>query len=332
MPKPDLQPHHAEAIAREYFGRETRAKPLTGYAEQNFALRSENGERYLLKIAPPDVDMERFLLQVAVLRYLGERDVSVPSAQVVAALHGQDSIRTGTRDYPVFMLTWLRGELLAKSPAVDRNLLEELGRITGRLHRALEGFAHPGLDRHLAWDLRHTLTAREHLPLMDDPERRGLATDCLDRFEQQVMPVMDDLPQGVIHGDLNDYNILVDDNRIAGIIDFGDMAFSARVFDVAIAAAYAMFHTEDPVDAAAQVFRGYTAESSLSRQELALGPDLIGARLAFSVIMSNLARRDRPDDPYVSVSEQAATKTLALLHDGARDVLHDTLQGMEPKP
>lgn len=53
-------------------------------------------------------------------------------------------------------------------------------------------------------------------------------------------PVSASLPQQVIQNDANDHNIVVDatGDKVAGIIDFGDMVRTSRVNELAICIAY----------------------------------------------------------------------------------------------
>jgi len=57
----------------------------------------------------------------------------------------------------------------------------------------------------------------------------------------------------VIHSDANDHNLLVRDGQVTGLIDFGDMVYSALAADPAIAAAYAMLDKSKPLEAASQL-------------------------------------------------------------------------------
>ena len=65
------------------------------------------------------------------------------------------------------------------------------------------------------------------------------------------------LRHGVIHGDANDHNVLVRQGRVAGLIDFGDLVYSAVVCDLAIAVAYAMLAKPQPLDVAGAIVRAY---------------------------------------------------------------------------
>ena len=59
----------------------------------------------------------------------------------------------------------------------------------------------------------------------------------------------------VVHGEANDHNVLVRAGRVVGLLDFGDMVYSAVVCDLAIALAYALLDQPDPVAAAAPIIR-----------------------------------------------------------------------------
>ena len=63
----------------------------------------------------------------------------------------------------------------------------------------------------------------------------------LEGFERHAVPLLRGLRRQVIHNDFNPHNVLadaVDDTRIAGVIDFGDMVHAPLVQDLATACAY----------------------------------------------------------------------------------------------
>ena len=100
---------------------------------------------------------------------------------------------------------------------------------------ALRGFFHPAAGRKLLWDLRHALELRSHVGAIGDPAARRLVEGVLDRYEEHVVPRWPSLREQVVHGDLNLENVLLDERgRIAGIVDFGDIAFTAQVADFAV--------------------------------------------------------------------------------------------------
>ena len=68
--------------------------------------------------------------------------------------------------------------------------------------------------------------------------------------------------------------------------DFGDMVESWRVVEPVIAATYAMLEQSAPLSRAADVIRGYHAETALTETEIALCLDFICMRLCTSVCIN----------------------------------------------
>ena len=119
------------------------------------------------------------------------------------------------------------------------------------------------------------------------------------------------LPSVAIHNDVNDYNVLVTPSlkaepEISGLIDFGDMAASPRVCEIAIAAAYVVLGQDKPEAVLAALVSGYHAEHPLTAVEIDLIWPLLRSRLAVSVVNSTLEANDNPDDPYVTISQAPA--------------------------
>jgi Ser/Thr protein kinase RdoA (MazF antagonist) len=120
----------------------------------------------------------------------------------------------------------------------------------------------------------------------------------------------------VIHGDANDYNLLVDPQSmtVTGLIDFGDMIYSYTVGDLAIAIAYVILDKTDPHAAAAEIVRGYRSEFALLDEELeALWP-LVRLRLAMSVCMAAHQLRQQPENKYLQISQQAIEENLPRIY------------------
>jgi Ser/Thr protein kinase RdoA (MazF antagonist) len=73
----------------------------------------------------------------------------------------------------------------------------------------------------------------------------------------RVLPIADTLRKSIIHNDGNDHNIIVDDNTVMGIIDFGDAVKTCTINEIAIACAYAMLDKTDPIAMGCEILRGY---------------------------------------------------------------------------
>ena len=100
---------------------------------------------------------------------------------------------------------------------------------------------------------------------------------------------------------------------MTGLVDFGDVVFSYTVADLAVAAAYAMLHTRDPLAAAAHVVAGYRTAYTLKDDELAVLFPLITLRLCLSAVLAAHQRAQEPDNAYLSISETPVWDVLERL-------------------
>jgi Ser/Thr protein kinase RdoA (MazF antagonist) len=224
------------------------------------------------------------------------------------------------------LISFLPGTLLAKVAAHPPCLLRRLGAALGRMDRALAGWSHPCAARDLTWDLANASRAREFLGDVADERQRTLASRALQRFEATVVPRLGLVPRQVVHGDVNDYNVLVtpaalvaaaaeaedtEDIRGVGIVDFGDMVETARVCNLAVALAYICMGKEQPLEVAASVVAAYHGCNALAPLELEMIWPMIAARNCQSALHAAHGAIAEPDNPYLLVSAQPAWDLLA---------------------
>jgi Ser/Thr protein kinase RdoA (MazF antagonist) len=269
------------------------AHRLPSERDQNFLMVDDSGQQVVLKIANR-LESRSFLeAQNCVLDYLAER---VPFCQRVIGEIGEFEGQF------VRVVTYLPGVPLAEIKPHTPGLLQDLGQKLGQLSRALADFDHPAVHRDFHWDLANgNRIVNEYAPLIEDADLRKLVLKC--RFEPET-----ELRRSVIHGDANDYNVLVDPETmtVSGLIDFGDMVYSYTVGDLAIALAYVVLGEGDPSD----VIAGYTSEFRLLKDEReALWP-LVRLRLAMSVCIAAHQIRQQPENEYLAISQRAIEKTL----------------------
>ncbi|MEJ5246600.1 MAG: aminotransferase class III-fold pyridoxal phosphate-dependent enzyme [Caldilinea sp.] len=344
-PRFDLR--EAAAIALEQYGVSGAMRPLPSERDQNFYIRTASGEEFVLKIANAEESLDLLDAQNHALKRMAQAGLPLSGAAVMRTLNNETIARAqdaaGER-YFVRMLRYIPGAPLATVRPHSPELLADLGRFLGEVDRALADYDHPALHRTFHWDLAHAGdVVRSQLNSLPDANRRALVRTLLERFERHTEPALAALPHQVIHGDANDYNVLVSQEgdlftryrRIAGILDLGDMVYSLRVADLAIAAAYALLDKDDPLQAAAQVTTGYYAVNPLTEAEIAALWDLICMRLCVSVCHAAVQRSQRPDNHYLSISERAAWAALEKLVQIHPRLAHYALRaacGLTPVP
>jgi Ser/Thr protein kinase RdoA (MazF antagonist) len=303
----------ALALAREDYGIEGRVTRLPSERDQNFLITDARGEKFVLKIANRDDAPELLEFQHQAMRRVGKSLRECRVQEIVPARNGADitSILDAAAGvtHCVRVLGWLEGEVLAKCLSRSASLFESIGESMAQIDVALRGFAHPAMHRVLQWDLRHAGLAREHADLLPRVRRTRVerAFAEWDTIDWTV------LRHGVIHNDANDYNLLIAGDRVAGLLDFGDLVYSATVCELGIALAYAVLHEKDPLAAAAHVVRAYHRHNPLTEPEQRVLFPLILARLAASVCHAAHNRARNPHDPYQVVTEAAAWELLDKL-------------------
>jgi Ser/Thr protein kinase RdoA (MazF antagonist) len=92
--------------------------------------------------------------------------------------------------------------------------------------------------RYHQWDGKNTADLRKYVHCIPDDNRRAMVESVLDAFDiefTQNPEYVSSLRKGVIMGDFNDANILLDrDWNVCGVIDFGDSVERSVELDVAV--------------------------------------------------------------------------------------------------
>ncbi len=335
---PHFDDAFAASLSRDLYGMGARASALPSERDQNF-----QAGRMVIKIAnalehPAMIGaQQRALAHIAATSALTPRVIPTKTGAMVSEVDGADG-----RRHLVWAVTHLEGAPLGDTRRRTPELLHHFGECVGTLTLALRGFDDPVLHRDFYWDLANGRRVIDEYRALVDDAHTGTAIDVLvARFDDRVAPILPSLPRSVIHGDLNDYNVLVgggDDlfsrnQRVTGIVDFGDTVYGWTVGDLAIAAAYIMLGSGDPLSSAATLVRGYHAVTPLSENEISALFGLIALRLCTSACVAAHQRRARPDNIYLDISQDANRQTLPLLANipfGLAEAVFRDACGLEP--
>ena len=321
---PAFTPDDAQRIASQTFGVDTRdVTSLPSERDQNFLLRDTSNLRWVLKISNGQESPEFVDGQNQMMSHLADRLSCCPAVRTT--LDGESwATITGANgvDHMVRLVSFIEGRPLAEIAYRSPELLSNLGARVGELTVALGDFRHPGFHRSFHWDLANgvgVVGARLHL--IDDALLRNQIEHCVAEFTEYVVPVLPNLPKSITQNDANDGNVIVSTERpdgvtfndVAGIIDFGDAVYSWTVAELAIASAYAILKCADPMTAVCDMVRGYATKCSLSDDELTALFGLIRLRLCVSAVIAAEQQQARPNDEYLSVSQQPIRQTLPHL-------------------
>lgn len=338
QPVPEVSPELAASTALRVFGIDGVPSPLTSERDRNFHIETKNGS-FALKFANPAEGAAVLAMQAAALDHIAATEPDLPVPRNRLTVDG-DPIGTCTIDdqaVPVRMVTFLPGATVPKGFTTGQ-LRKGIAGTLARLGYALRGFFHPAGGRTLLWDLTHLSELRDRVHHLD-PAQRSLVESELDRFDENVAPVLRNLRAQIIHNDLNPDNLLVeptDPNQIVGIIDFGDMVHAPLIVDLAVAAAYQILGEDDPTDVLPQMAAAYHAVEPLEAGELDLLADLVAGRQVQSLVIGAWRACLHPDNTeYILDYQDASWAALQKLSELDRDALSTAIRnacGLPPMP
>ena len=310
----------ASKVAADLYGWKAEAIALTGERDKNYLLHTQEAGDVVLKFINPAEEAAETDLQIQVLLWLAQQNCAVVVPKALRSRTGDlvCDYTVGEQVYKVRAYTYLNGVSVAQAQ-MGAALQQSFGTQAAQLVRALEGFDHPALSRVLLWDVMHLnqlrAWAEEVLP---QDEMGQFVFAYLNQFGQTILPVLQALPQQVIHGDISKSNTVAssaDATSIHGVLDFGDLCKAPRVVELAVAASYALdAETGDLQAALAGIVAAYAAVLPLSEAESALIPDLIIARLVQRIVISEWRASHFPNNrDYILRSNAQARQLLGQL-------------------
>ncbi|MEL6558638.1 MAG: aminotransferase class III-fold pyridoxal phosphate-dependent enzyme [Bacteroidota bacterium] len=311
MPNKQVTPQMEDFLKEQFGLANPKVKKLNGYDNVNY-LVDDNSGQFIFKTYPFDEDLLEILVAEndVLLQLQQKEDLRFP--RPVPFLKG-DYIRTeeiAGRKTICRMLTFLAGDLMGDTrPSEIR--YQNLGSFLAVLDLKLRKVKSNTLKaRQWAWDNQYLHLNKQYLQDISDPHRRNIVRYFMLQYEENVSPHTGKLRKQVIHNDANEWNLLVEGDQITGLFDFGDLAHSFLINELAIAITYVCYDKTDPLKWASLVLKAYHAVYPLEPIEIKVLYYLIAARLCTSVCHSAHARKENPANTYATVSEEHAWSML----------------------
>jgi len=323
LSRPDFTVQDAERIARELYGIDGKGKEFYAERDRSYYLRAEDGREFVLKIVHADEEEANIALQIEALNWIARQDPGLPIPRVQRASDGVQIAHRRSADgrqHAVWMLSYLPG-----TPLMDTNpdgaTLRELGRVMGRMDRALRGFFHPAAGREIVWDARMAPRLAANLALIEDATDRKLLESIIAQFAADALPKLNGLRAQIIHNDFNFHNVLADAaGRIAGLIDFGDMIHAPLIVELGCAGSDAALDTDRPLERMVELLRGYHEIVPLLVQETDLLFDLIQSRHAMALaILARRRAQNMTEQNYLESYAAPCLKSVRMLAEIGRE-------------
>ena len=293
----------AISILKNYYNiTPTKVTKMAGYDNLNFRVLNST-KKYVLKIYTLGESIDFLKATDEVLDKLSDQfPKSIPT------LSGDKIVPIEYEGKNLFaqLLTFLEGTFIGDLQT-DERLLNSFGDFLGKMNATLLNHRSPHIEaRNQNWDNQHALMNENLTKYISDHSQRRLAEYFFQQFKEIVLPHQYKLRKSIIQADANEWNTLSQDGKISGLIDFGDIAYSWLINELAIAISYALFDKENLVEAACQILKTYHQQLTLEERELEVLYYLIAIRSVVSVCNSSHQAILKPNNEYIKISQKPA--------------------------
>lgn len=286
----------------------TQSKELGGYDCKNYLIKDSNGKAYVLKKHLEKNIKELLKEESEILLTLSNKYPGIYQKPILSVNNRFVEEMDG---YYYRLVHFIEGELIANMEHSEQ-LLNSFGEEMAQLHLALKGkksFVIEANKRY--WDIQYFEISEQYRPFVNQTSNTKLLDYFIQHFNQFIKPQFIHLRKGLIHGDANDLNVIGNQNKVTGIIDFGDITNAPIIIDIAIALTYLLFDKEEPIKKACHFLKGYHAIHPLEQKELDVLYYLIATRCCQSILNASYSAYQNPENKaYIEVSQKNIWKLL----------------------
>lgn len=277
---------------------------MEGYDSLNYRITTDSS-RYTLKIYEYtdqvylDVGAEN-----TIMCSLHNFNYDIP--QPIRSKEGDELLLIESQGIFFRLLSYVEGDFLADQNCTIETA-RDLGSFLGQLDKELLPIRNAYIEsRKLNWDLHNLLNNEVYIDDIKDPSKKKIVSYFLLQWKTFIIEKLPILRKSIIHNDANDHNLLLENGKVSGLIDFGDMVYSYLINELAVAAAYVAMGQKEPVELISYLIKGYNNELSLKAEEIEVLYYFIAGRLCTSVLNSAHTKLEKPDSQYITVSENGA--------------------------
>ncbi len=297
-----------QIIERTYDIKVDEVKSLVGYDNLNFLIKDKSGQKFVCK--QHNITKGLKDLAIAQCKIIGSLSEEFLDAFPAPILNKENEFITEDKTTILWVLKWVDGRFLHEVEHTPE-LFQSFGRFLARTNIKLSELDDPVIKaRRFDWDLQYFLDLKPKSFSISNPSDRKLVDHYFIQFKEFVLTEMPGLRKCIIHNDANDWNVLTQDGKVSGLIDFGDLVYAPLIQELSVALTYALMGKQDPLQWATYVLKSYHEVYPLEEKEADLLYYLVAARLSMSLIHSYYEVKEGTADDYTLVSQKSAIDLL----------------------
>lgn len=288
-----------------------RIKKLNGYDNFNYLIECTS-KKYVLKTYS-DLKILPFLeAETDALIYINSNNINSPKPIKLIDGSYVKKIVHKKKEILVRLLSYLKGSFVGEV-STSVNLTKSLGKFLANIDLKFQLWNNYIIkSKKSEWDLNSYYLSKENINDIENSYDRNLVLYFFQQYELEVLPLSNKLRKSIIHNDANEWNLIVKDNHINGIIDYGDISYSHLINELAIAIVYNSYRESDYLFWAEKLISSYHSTLPLNEIEIKVLYYKISLRLCVSACNSAKAKKISPNNKYITHSE---TKILKMLRE-----------------
>jgi len=300
-----------DTLLQDYFGLfPVKIKKLNGYDNINYLVKSHKNS-YILKTYS-NIALLPFLdAETETLIYLYSNK-SFNSPKPIKLLDGSyiKKIIYNKNEIIIRLLSYVEGTFIGDLNSSEQ-ITNSLGVLLAKLNLKLQSWNNAVIkSRDSEWNLNSYSICKEYIGQIKNSKDRNLAEYFFQQYEFEVVPISRKLRKSIIHNDANEWNLLVQNDSVNGIIDFGDVSYSDLINELAIAIVYNSYRESNYLLWAEKLIASYNLIIPLEEIELKVLYYKISLRLCVSACNSAKAKNINSKNKYITHSESKIWKML----------------------
>uniref|UniRef100_U5EXQ9 Hydroxylysine kinase n=1 Tax=Corethrella appendiculata TaxID=1370023 RepID=U5EXQ9_9DIPT len=261
--------------------------------------------------------------QIKAMQWLTEKKIkcSIPIKNISGKYFSMEKI--GGKEHIVRLLDFLPGKIFHDIRAYHtKNLFYQVGKFIAQVDLAFNQFENETIKaRKTIWMLDSVPQLMDFLEVVKNQTHKIMIEQIIHEFEKRVLSIADSLEKGYIHGDCNEFNLIVKrkDNQekheyeVCSIIDFGDVSYTCLIYELAVALTYMLLEAKD-IEVGGLVIAGYSEIRKISKQERDILKLCVMARLCQSLVIGLYSASVNPENiEYVLTSQDKGWMVLEKL-------------------
>ncbi|PPR45273.1 MAG: 5-aminovalerate aminotransferase DavT [Alphaproteobacteria bacterium MarineAlpha5_Bin7] len=287
-------------------------KKLNSERDINYIISIKNKKNYVLKISNPSEKLDILNYQDRLIKHLRKNNNLKKYIPKIYHSKIVKYIDKKNRECFVRILSFIDGQMYGDIKSNEK-IENSLGSLLANTSIQFKSFIDPIGLRKFIWNPADIDWIKKEINIFSG-KNKSILLKAFSEYEEYVKNNLKNLRYSITHSDPNNYNLVVKNNKINGLLDYGDSIYGPTINDLAICLSYALMNNKNIFSTLKNIILAYHKKFPISEDEIYSLISLSKSRLMITVVMAKKQRNKYPSNQYLSISEQDAWNLLEKLN------------------